>query len=126
MTSSAQYGWVLLIGILGAVGMYLLKVGVMESAGGLRSMEAFLSRVPQLVVNKHIIAALVLYALAYLVFLFLLSGHDLSHVLPMVTAVYFCLTAIMSAWLLGETISLIRIVGMATIIFGMVLVDRGS
>lgn len=58
-------------------------------------------------------------------YVYALRGLDLSRGMPIATSVVLVLTTLLSAVLLEESISLLRIVGIATILVGIGLVMRG-
>lgn len=71
--------------------------------------------------NLHFLAALALYGLLSVLWVWILTFTPLSRAYPFV-ALAFALTPALGAWLFGETISLRLIIGMLLILCGLFFV----
>ncbi len=114
----------ILISVLGgAVGQVLLKRG-MGSMGPLTlSLEQMPSILLRVGTNPFVIAGLSLYVGATLFWLMALSRVDLSFAYPFASLSYVVMLA--ASWqLFNEDISLLRLMGTAVIVFGVLLISR--
>ncbi len=73
--------------------------------------------------NPYVLFALGLYAISVLLWLVVLSRVPLSYAYPMVSLSYV-LVILASKWILGESISWIRWVGVLLICLGVALIAR--
>jgi uncharacterized membrane protein len=83
---------------------------------------SLLTTVIHLVGSGYIIAGLVAYAIATLVWLYLLSVYDLSYIYP-ITSLSFVLAVFASVLILGEVVTWNRWVGVVIICFGVYMVS---
>ena len=107
---------VLLIAImLGAAGQICLKFGL----GKLGSQTPFVV-VTAMFRNWHVLAGFVAYGVSSLMYLFVLSRLDVSYAYPFVAINYVFVTFL--AWLiLKETVPALRLVGLAIICMGVLV-----
>ncbi|GEM_PF-4014136 len=77
------------------------------------------------VLNPYILSGIVLYGLSFFIYFRLLKELDLSFASPVVMASAFILVYIFSASLLGETITLYKVAGLALIISGLIVMFAG-
>lgn len=110
---------------LGAVGQFLLKVGVKEigGIGGLAFKRGELvSTAVRIATEPYIIIGILLFVISMVVWLAVLSRMELSRAYPMVSISYV-LVALMARAFLGEQLGLTRVAGIAVILVGVVLVN---
>jgi multidrug transporter EmrE-like cation transporter len=107
---------------LGAVGQFLLKVGVNRMGGLTFRRTELASTALKIVAQPHIVIGIMLFVLSMVVWLAVLSKMELSRAYPMVSISYV-LVALMAKVFLGEHMSLMRMAGIAVILAGVVLVN---
>lgn len=121
--NAAAFGLVTIAILLGAAAQLLLKAGT--NAVG-RFEFAWANAWPvglQLVTEPRILGGASCYALSLVFWIMALSRTDLSALYPMVS-LGFALNALLAYWVLGESLSLQRIAGIAIIMVGVALVAR--
>lgn len=102
----------------------LLKKGVL-SFGGLSGEKAkVLLELTKAAANPLILIGLTLYGLSFLIWLRVLSFNDLSKSYPIFATCVFLLTTIGSMLFLDEKISLVRVIGISVMLFGIFIVSR--
>lgn len=77
----------------------------------------------KLATEWHIIAALFCYALSVVVWILALSRVPVSIAFPLLSMAYI-VTAVAAWYLLGEALSLTKLVGIGVIILGVVIISR--
>jgi uncharacterized membrane protein len=116
-----------------AVAIILVSVGDMLLAHGMKKIGAVSSCSPsalfhlgrQIFTHPSIIVGIVFLAGFFFLWLAILSWCDLSFVLPL-TALSYVLTAFLSIYVLGETISPLRWAGTILICVGVALVTKSG
>ncbi len=111
------------LGILfGASGATLMKMGAqsVESADIITNFDK-LAYFTKLLTNPSVFGGLILYFFSALLWLLLLTKLDVSYVQP-ILALTYVVTPIFAIVFLGESVSLMRWVGIGIIISGVVLV----
>ncbi|HEY8910158.1 MAG TPA: transporter [Desulfosporosinus sp.] len=98
---------------LGALAQVLMKIGATKVQLNLIAI----------VTNWYIMAGLSLYAFSAVFWIFAISKVQLSVAYPMVSLGYIIVFAL-SYFILGEPISLLRVLGLVTIIIGVVIVAK--
>ena len=104
--------YILLAVLLGTAAQLLLKAGTNAAPVG-----------PGLALEPRILAGIGCYAVGLIVWILALSKTPVSVAYPMVS-VGFALNALLAWWLLGEAVTPMRMLGIAVIIVGVVLVAR--
>lgn len=107
---------------LGAVGQFLLKVGVNRMGGLTFKRDELVSTALKIATQPHIVIGLCLFVASMVIWLAVLSKMELSRAYPMVSISYV-LVALMARVFLGEGISLSRALGIAVILVGVTLVN---
>ena len=113
------------IGILmGAFGGILMKLGA-KSIGPVEvnSLDKAFSFLLHILTNPPLLGGMLLYFLSAVVWAYLLTKLDISFVQP-ILALTYVVTPILAFWLLQEGVPLMRWVGIAIIIIGVVIVAR--
>ena len=106
---------------LAIVGQLLMKRGMLMF-GAIPVKELFVKLIPMLT-NPFVFLGLALFGISSVFWLVVLSRLELSLVYPMVSIGYV-VVAIMSMVLFGETLSVVRLAGIAVICFGVFLISR--
>jgi len=105
-----------------ATNIILLATGQMLWKMGMSKITGF--NVVNILLNPHIISGIVLYGLATLLWLYVLSKEELSLVYPLQSITYV-LGTLLAILVFKENVSVLRWLGIATIIFGATLVAKG-
>lgn len=85
------------------------------------SFSNFLSLIPQVFHSPYLLGGLFSYGIAFLLWLFVLSKIQLNIAYPIAASLNLCLVVIGSWFLFKEYLSLVQILGIAFIIFGIFL-----
>nr|WP_269746014.1 EamA family transporter [Paenibacillus sp. D9] len=99
--------------LLGACAQILMKMGTMKIQLSLLSV----------ITNINIISGLVCYGLSACLWIVAISKIDLSFAYPMV-ALGYVIVFILSYFLLGESISILRMAGLVTIVLGVIMIAK--
>jgi len=110
---------VLISVILGVLGQLSLKQG-MKNIGNFEVKDFLSSRIFELVAEKFVVIGIVLYAIATLLWLVVLSKAELSFAYPML-AIGYILIAIFSKIFFGENVTFVRFFGILLISMGVFL-----
>ena len=105
-----------------AINIIFLATGQMLWKLGMSKMDGF--NILSIMLNPYIILGIALYGLATLLWLYILSKEELSLVYPLQSITYV-LGTLLAIFVFGENVSLLRWIGVATIIVGATLVARG-
>jgi drug/metabolite transporter (DMT)-like permease len=108
--------------IIGTVGQLLLK-HVMRNVGpiALAQVSSPWRIVQQLLFNPLFLLAVLLYVLGFVIWLIVLSKLDLSFAYP-ILAISYSVVPILSWWILGEQVSMLRWIGIVIICAGVTVV----
>ena len=110
---------------LAVVGQLLLKMGMLRMGNFSLSMSTVVQQYARILLNPLVIAGIISFALAMLVWLYVLSRLELSVAYPFV-ALNYVLILLGSYFLFRETITLHKMIGVVVIIIGVYLVARGG
>lgn len=102
----------------------LLKRGVNKVGGFALSRESFVADITRAAFNPFIVGGLMLYGFSFVIWLRVLSISDLSKAYPIFVTFVFILTTIGSVVFLKESVTWMRVVGIAFLIFGIFIVAR--
>ena len=105
-----------------AINIVFLATGQMLWKLGMSKMDGF--NILSIMLNAYIILGIALYGLATVLWLYILSREELSLVYPLQSITYV-LGTLLAIFVFGENVSLLRWIGVATIIVGATLVARG-
>lgn len=105
-----------------AINIVFLATGQMLWKLGMSKMEGF--NIVNIILNPYIICGVVLYGLATLLWLYVLSKEELSLVYPLQSITYV-LGTILAIYMFHENVSLVRWMGIAIIVLGASLVVKG-
>ena len=73
--------------------------------------------------NLYIILGLIFYVISFLLWTVLLKGNKLSYIVPLTTGLSQVLILISSAMVFNERITAVKIIAVAIIIFGVILLN---
>jgi uncharacterized membrane protein len=105
-----------------AINIVFLATGQMLWKLGMSKMDRF--NIVSIILNPYIILGVTLYGLATLFWLYVLSKKELSLIYPLQSITYV-LGTMLAIFVFHENVSLLRWIGIATIIIGATLVARG-
>jgi drug/metabolite transporter (DMT)-like permease len=121
----SQTWWLILLSVVsGVAGQTALKTGVEQPAASAmdRGLGGLLTT---MFTSPWVLLGLGLYGLGALAWIMVLRRMDLSHAYPFL-ALNFILIALVSRFVLGEEVPLLRWVGIAVIAGGILLVARSG
>jgi multidrug transporter EmrE-like cation transporter len=117
--------WLILLSITsGVAGQTAIKIGVSQP-GATNATSDLLSLIALILRSPLILLGLALYGIGALAWIAVLSRIDLSVAYPFL-ALNFVLVALVSAFVLGETIPVMRWVGILILCAGILIVARSS
>jgi uncharacterized membrane protein len=105
-----------------AINIVFLATGQMLWKLGMSKIEGF--NIVGIILNPYIISGVALYGIATLLWLYILSKEELSLVYPLQSITYV-LGTILAIFVFRENVSLLRWIGIGTIIVGATLVAKG-
>jgi drug/metabolite transporter (DMT)-like permease len=73
--------------------------------------------------NISIVSGIFLYGLSFLLYIYLISKYDLGFIIPVTTALVYTLIFIASFLIFKEAFTLVKIVAISLIIFGVILLN---
>jgi drug/metabolite transporter (DMT)-like permease len=120
-----QYWWLILLSILcGVAGQTVIKIGVSQP-GASEAADGILSLVAMIFRSPLVLGGLVLYGVGALAWIAVLARVDLSVAYPFL-ALNFVLVTFSSQFFLGESVPMLRWLGVLIICSGIYLVARSS
>lgn len=108
--------------LTGAFAQTMMKFGTRQV--GAFGDTPFLQYLLKLLFSPLILFAIASYGLGVVFYMFMLSRLDLSFLYPVMTALGLMFATIVSAVILREHISLVRLAGIALMVGGVLLVSR--
>jgi len=110
---------------LAVVGQLLLKMGMLRVGKFSFNISTLVHQYTRILLNPFVIAGLFAFFISMLIWLYVLSRMELSFAYPFV-ALNYVLILLGSYFLLKETITLPKMIGVVVIIIGVYLVARGG
>lgn len=107
---------------LGAIGQVLVKYGAVNLNLNF-TIKYLVPSILSILKNLPVMLGVISYGLSFLLWIKVLSKVELSYAYPMVSLGYI-ITMVFSYFLFKENISFIRILGVAFIMLGVILVSR--
>ena len=113
----------LIVAALLVAGQTCLKLGL-ERTGGIDSGSLLVFHTwVTVLTNPMVVLGFILYGLASLVWLKVLSEHELSLAYPLISLSY-AISLVIGKWLFDDDINITRSVGVALIVLGAIVVSR--
>ena len=97
---------IIIYGILGSGGMYLIKLGSQNGTSFLIK-----SGILKISLNFQFISGFCCYVLSFLIYMYLISKYNLSYIIPLASAVFYIFILFISIFLLKETFSIYSSIG---------------
>ena len=110
---------------LAVVGQLLLKMGMLRVGKFSFNISTLVHQYTRILLNPFVIAGLFAFFISMLIWLYVLSRMELSFAYPFV-ALNYVLILFGSYFLLKETITLHKMIGVVVIIIGVYLVAKGG
>jgi multidrug transporter EmrE-like cation transporter len=111
--------------MLSSTAHVLLKKGAMSSSEMTLSGQSLLMNVWVVATNPWVIAGMCLHVSALAVWMWALSRVDISFAYPFLAVGYVFVSLMAWQWL-GESITVTRVLGMAIIVVGIIVLSRGG
>lgn len=73
--------------------------------------------------NAYSISGVLLYGMSFLVYVYLLSKHDLGYIIPLTTAMVYAVIFTASYFIFHEVFTTAKILGIALIVAGLVFLN---
>lgn len=121
--NAVSFGLVSVAVLLGVAAQLLLKAGTNAVGRFAFSVDNAVPVSLQLALEPRILAGTGCYALSLVLWVMALSRTEVSVMYPMVS-IGFALNALLAWWLLGESLNVQRVAGIAVIMLGVWLVAR--
>ena len=121
MNSQALMG-IAIIGLFSALAQYFLKLGVDRLAA--EASGSVYSTALRAMTSPHLMLAGVVYVLVFGIYMLLLSRMDVSQAFPTTIGANILFITLMAFALLGEAVTIPRLLGIALITAGIYLVGR--
>lgn len=77
----------------------------------------------QLNLNLQSVAGIILYGFSFVMYIYLISKHDLGYIIPLVSAFVYILIFIASTIVFKEVYTVTKIIGIAFILLGLTLLN---
>lgn len=115
---------VLICVLVGAFGQIIWKQGMssIDKINGFDDLLKF-KTISNIITNKYIFLGVLLYGLAFILWLAAMSTLDISFMYPMLSLAYVA-TAFMAIIFLGEHVSIVRWMGIIMVILGCFFISR--
>lgn len=98
-------------------GLVFIKLGGEGTSISLKATQI------NMTLNFYIILGLIFYVISFLLWTVLLKGNKLSYIVPLTTGLSQVLILISSALVFNERLTAVKIIAVAVIIFGVVLLN---
>ena len=122
MSSKTVFALILLSVVLSVVGQLSMKSG-MQSIGKLELLQVLLtSKIVDIILNPLVILGLLSYSIAAVIWLAVLSKAELSYAYPMI-AMGYIITSVVAWILFKENMTVLRFLGIVSIISGVYLIS---
>lgn len=104
-----------------SLALILLKLG---SAGG--APINFIDNRLVFNLSFYVISGIILYALSFFIYTYLVSRYDLGYIIPLATAAVYVLIFVASFFIFKETFTVIKISAIVLILAGLFLLNVGK
>lgn len=72
------------------------------------------------------ILGVIMYGVSFLLYIYLISKNDLGYIIPVTTAMVYCVIFIASFVVFHESFTLIKIIGISMILIGVMLINANK
>jgi multidrug transporter EmrE-like cation transporter len=120
----AKYIPLILVGVLlNAFAQILLKKGMLSIGYFEFNFQTFLPIIKKVTINPYILSGLASYVMSVAIWLLVLARVEVSYAYPFLSVGYVVVT-VMGYFIFQENLSWMRVVGIAVIIVGVLLLSR--
>ena len=113
----------LVVGVCGALGLYLLKTGINSHTTSSLNFRDFIGKFSVFATDFRILSAIALYIFAMIAMMYVIAKFDVSFGFPVALGVNLLLTMLMAVFFLGEAISTFRAFGIVCIMVGVFFIN---
>jgi multidrug transporter EmrE-like cation transporter len=85
--------------------------------------EISVSKILIIAKSFYVIQGLILYVISFVLYLYVLSKFEVSHIYPAITGLGFLMLLVFSSILLGETITMYKVLGIILVSIGIVVMS---
>jgi drug/metabolite transporter (DMT)-like permease len=119
--------WMVLVGsvFLSSLAQLFLKLGLRGSEKLALSLDGIPALLTSVITNGYLLAGILSFGASGVLWLLVLSRADLSLAYPMVSLGYV-FVVVLARLFLGETLSVWRMAGIATIVAGVIMIGRAG
>ncbi len=73
--------------------------------------------------NFYSVAGIFLYGLSFMLYIYLISKHDLGYIIPLTTALVYAVIFVASYFVFHEVFTLVKIIGIVLIVAGLLCLN---
>lgn len=110
--------WLILYAIVSTAGLVLLKLGSQTGAA-----VDFTDGKPHFNLGPYAISGIILYALSFALYTYLIAKNDLGYIIPVATALVYVGIFLASFFIFKETFTALKVVGIFLILGGVILLN---
>jgi len=121
-TPLGQWTGIVVAVLTGGVAQTMMKLGT-QRVGKFGETPA-LEYLFHLMTDPFVLLAIMAYGFGVIFYMFMLSRLDLSYLYPVMTALGLVLATLISSFILGEHVSLLRLGGIGVVILGVFLLSQ--
>ncbi len=77
-------------------------------------------------INAQTVVGIILYAVSFVIYTYLISKFDLGYIVPITTALVYIIIFTASYFIFKETFTTIKVLGILLIVGGIILLNLGS
>jgi multidrug transporter EmrE-like cation transporter len=121
-TPIGQWVGIILSVLTGGVAQTMMKLGTQRV--GEFGETPTLQYIWRLLTHPLILMAIAAYGLGVILYMLILSRTDLSYLYPVMTALGLVLATLISSFILGEEISVLRLSGIGIVILGVFMISQ--
>ncbi len=110
--------------LLNCVAQILIRKGMLSIGEISINFRQLYLHIGEMLVNVYLWISVICYFLSFIIWMLVLSKVEVSFAYPFLSIGYV-VTAFAGYWLLGESLSVMRIVGILVICIGVYLISRG-
>jgi len=107
--------------VLITLGQVLWKLGISKSGGFYISDQSLLINLQRVLFNPYVLLGFVLYGIATVVFMYLISNYQVSFIIP-ISSISYIFALIAGRYVFGEVVEVPHIIGVILIMGGVSLI----
>lgn len=71
----------------------------------------------------YVVSGIILYGISFIIYTYLISKYDLGYIIPIATALVYVLIFVASFIIFKEAFTMLKIIGIACILIGLILLN---